>query len=66
MEWGGEPHCQPYLLKTATDRHDYVIRHDWTAEKLTHFARYFNRHFYKYAPLNEYKCRRKQPFAILR
>jgi hypothetical protein len=65
VEWGGEPYCQPFLLKTALDRHDYVVRYDWTREKLTHFARYFNRHLYKYAPLSEYRCRSKQPFAMV-
>jgi hypothetical protein len=65
IEWGGEPYCQPYLLKTATDRHDVVIRHDWTAEKLTHFARYFNRFLWKYTPLEEYRCGSKQPFAMV-
>lgn len=65
IEWGGEPYCQPYLLKTATDRHEFVIRHDWTADKLTHFARYFNRFLWKYTPLEEYRCGNKQPFAIV-
>lgn len=65
IEWGGEPYCQPYLLKTATDRHEFVIRHDWTADKLTHFTRYFNRFLWKYTPLDEYRCGHKQPFALV-
>jgi hypothetical protein len=65
VEWGGEPYCQPYLLKTATERNDFVIRYDWTPDKLTHFARYFNRHLYKYTALEEYRCGTKQPFEVL-
>ncbi len=65
IEWGGEPFCQPYLEKTAQSRTDYVIRYDWTQDKLAHFARYFNRFLWKYTPLSEYRCRTKQPFRIL-
>lgn len=65
VEWGGEPYCQPYLLKTARDRNEFVLRHDWTPERLTHFARYFNRFLWKYTPLEEYRCGTKQPFAIV-
>lgn len=64
IEWGGEPYCQPYLLKTATERHDYVLRHDWTHDRLTHFARYFNRFLWKYTPLEEYRCGKKYPFSV--
>lgn len=64
-ENGGEPYCQPFLPKTALDRRDYVLRYDWTEEKLTHFTRYFNRWTWKYAPLSEYRCGSKQPFAIV-
>lgn len=62
IEWGGEPVCQPYLEKTALDRHDYVIRYDWTPDKLTHVARYYQRFTWKYAPLSEYSCRGRKPF----
>lgn len=65
VEWGGEPYCQPFLEKTTLDRHDYIVKYDWTHDKLTHFARYFNRHLYKYTPLEEYRCASKQPFAIV-
>lgn len=65
VEWGGEPYCQPYLLKTAMDRHDYVIRYDWTRDRLTHFARYFNRFLWKYTPLDQYRCGTKNPFALV-
>lgn len=65
LEWGGEPYCQPYLSKTALDRRDYEIRYDWTPDKLTHFARYFNRYLFKSTPMEEYRCGTKQPFAIV-
>jgi hypothetical protein len=65
IEWGGEPYCQPFLSKTALSRKDYALKYDWTPDKLTHFARYFNRFLWKYTPMNEYKCGTKQPFEIL-
>jgi hypothetical protein len=65
IEWGGEPYCQPYLSKTALSRKDYELRYDWTPEKLTHFARYFNRFYWKYTPMEEYRCGNKQPFNII-
>jgi hypothetical protein len=65
IEWGGEPYCQPFLEKTALDRNDYVVKYDWTHDKLTHFARYFNRFLWKYTPLDEYRCGTKQPFAMV-
>jgi hypothetical protein len=63
LEWGGEPYCQPFLPKTALDRNQYEIRYDWTSEKLTHFARYFNRFLWKYTPLEEYQVGERRPFA---
>lgn len=65
IEWGGEPYCQPILPKQAMSRRDFILRYDWTPDKLIHFARYFNRFLYKYTPMDEYKCGSKQPFAIL-
>lgn len=65
IEWGGEPYCQPFLSKTALSRKDYELRYDWTPDKLTHFARYFNRFLWKYTPMSEYKCGTKQPFEIV-
>lgn len=64
-EWGGEPYCQPFLSKMALSRKDYELRYDWTPDKLTHFARYFNRFLWKYTPMSEYRCGTKQPFDIL-
>jgi hypothetical protein len=62
IEWGGEPYCQPFLSKSALHRHDYELRYDWTPDKLTHFARYFNRFTWRYASLPEYECRGRRPF----
>ncbi len=65
IEWGSEPYCQPYLSKTALSRNEYEIRYDWTRERLVHFARYFNRFLWKYAPMREYQCGKKHPFEFL-
>lgn len=66
IELGGEPYCQPYLLKTATDRHEFVIRHDWTAERLTAFTRYFNRFLWRNLKLWDYRPSvGRRPFAEL-
>ena len=65
VENGGEPYCQPFLPKTAMSRRDFVLHYDWTPEKLTHFARYFNRFLWKYTPLREYRCASRKPFAVL-
>lgn len=65
IDWGGEPFCQPFLEKTALDRKDYVIRYDWTPDKLTHFARYFNTFGWRSYQLEQYRCGTKQPFAIV-
>lgn len=65
IEWGGEPYCQPLLHKRALHRQDYELRYDWTRDRLVHFARYFNRFTWRYAPLEEYSCRGLAPFAIL-
>lgn len=42
-EWECEPYCQPVLSLNALDRHQYLIRHDWTPELLNGFARYYDR-----------------------
>jgi hypothetical protein len=65
VEWGAEPYCQPYLSKTALDRKDYEIRYDWTPDRLTHFARYYNRFLWKYTPISDYQCGTKHPFQVL-
>lgn len=43
IEWGCEPYCQPEMALDALYK-EPLVKHDWTAEKLRDFARYFNRH----------------------
>lgn len=44
IEWGGEPHVQPLIPLNATEKRPVVQRqYGWTAQKLTDFARYYNR-----------------------
>jgi hypothetical protein len=62
IDWGGEPFCQyvrplNWLGDPATLRH----RHDWTEQKGADFCRYFNRHLYRYTPIEEYKPRVNEP-----
>ncbi len=63
IEWGGEPYCQPLLPLNASDRHQYLIRHDWTPDKLKDFARFYNRHLWRYARLSEYRYAGRHSFA---
>lgn len=53
VELGAEPFCQPETrLYTLTK--DPIVKHDWTARRLTDFARYFNRFYWKRVPLQSY------------
>lgn len=63
IEWGGEPYCQPVLPLDALDRRQFILRYDWTAENLVHFARYFNRFLWKCTSLQGYQCGTLRPFA---
>lgn len=65
IELGGEPYCQPYLLKTCTDRHDFVIRYDWTSERLSAFTRFYNRFLFRNLKLQDYICGGRKPFATI-
>ena len=60
IEWGGEPYCQPELALDTLTR-DPLVKHDWTAEKLRDFSRYFNRHLWRSVPIEEYMPRKFQP-----
>lgn len=53
LEWGGEPHCQPYLKLNTLVKEPWV-RHDWTARKLMDMARWANRRIWRYASFAEY------------
>lgn len=61
IEWGGEPHCQPVMKLNALTKQDLIVRHDWTAHHLRHFARFYNRHIYRYAGLEEYRNSKNEP-----
>jgi hypothetical protein len=57
IEWGGEPHCQPVLPLNALDREQFIVRHDWTVQKLKDFARWANRWIWRSVPLSKYQPR---------
>jgi len=63
IEWGCEPFCQPLLPLDARDRHHYLIRDDWTADKLKDFTRYFNRFVWRTVPLKDYRYGGRYSFA---
>lgn len=53
IEWGGEPHVQPYMKLVALTKEPHV-RFDWTATKLKAVARWANRRIWRYAPFDQY------------
>lgn len=62
IEWGGEPWCQFVLpLNWLGDPAAIRPRFDWTYRLGRDFARYFNRHLYKYVPIREYNHRQHEP-----
>lgn len=66
IAWGGEPWCQFVLpLNWLGDPATIRPRFDWTYRLGRDFARYFNRHLYKYVPIREYNNRQHElpPFA---
>jgi hypothetical protein len=63
IEWGGEPYCQPVLPLDAMSREDYILRYDWTTERLHAFTRYYNRFLYRHLKLAEYRMRGQAPFG---
>ena len=54
LEWGGEPHAQPFIKLNALEKKAHV-RHDWTAQLLTDMARWANRRIWRYATFAEYQ-----------
>lgn len=58
IEWGGEPYVQPLLPLNALDRDHLKVAYDWTWQQLKDFQRYYNRHLWRYVPLNQYSNRR--------
>jgi len=53
IEWGGEPHVQPYIKLNALERRPHV-RFDWTEQRLRDVARWANGHVWRAAPFDEY------------
>lgn len=44
IEWGGEPHIQPLIPLNALEKKPVVQKqYEWTFQKLSDFARYYNR-----------------------
>lgn len=68
IEWGGEPYVQRNMKLNSLDKAPWV-RHDWTAQKLAHAARWANRRIWRYAPFSEYdanvKTSRRAPASQL-
>lgn len=53
IEWGGEPHVQPYMKLNALVKKPHV-RFDWTDQQLRDVARWANRHLWRNVPFSEY------------
>lgn len=53
IEWGGEPHVQPYIKLNALEKRPHA-RFDWTEQKLKDVARWANGHVWRRAPFEEY------------
>jgi hypothetical protein len=54
IEWGGEPHVQPFVKLNALEREPHA-RFDWTVPLLKDVARWANRRIWRYAPFSEYR-----------
>lgn len=54
IDHGCEPHVQPFIKLTATERAPHV-RHDWTADLLADVARWANGWVWKRAPFSDYR-----------
>jgi hypothetical protein len=64
IAWGGEPFVQPMLPLNALDKHAYKIAFDWTADKLTDFTRFYNRHLWRSFKLEEYRHSKSRPASF--
>ena len=62
IEWGGEPHVQPYIKLNALVKMPHA-RFDWTEQKLRDVARWANGHVWRRAPFEEYDRSRKNVVA---
>ena len=55
IDWGGEPHAQPYMKLNALQKKPHV-RFDWSRQKLIDMARWTNGHVWR-------KCRFEDSIA---
>jgi hypothetical protein len=61
IEWGGEPHVQPFIKLNALAREPHV-KYDWTAQKLKDVARWANGFLWRDTKFEEYdRTMKKQP-----
>ncbi len=58
IQWGGEPHVQPYIKLNALERRPHV-RFDWTERKLRDVARWANGFVWRSASFADYDRHRK-------
>lgn len=62
IEWGGEPHVQPYIKLNALERAPYP-RFDWSAQRLIDVARWANRYIWRHTKLDDYNRHLKRDYA---
>jgi hypothetical protein len=58
IEWGGEPHCQPFIALNSLVKRP-IVRHDWTEQKLKDMARWANRWLWRSMSWDEYQPRKR-------
>jgi hypothetical protein len=59
IEWGGEPHVQPFIKLNALAREPNV-KYDWTAQKLKDVARWANGFLWRDLPFDQYDRQMKK------
>jgi hypothetical protein len=56
IEWGGEPHVQPFIKHKSLEKRAHVSRAmGWTPQLLTDMARWANRRIWRYAAFDDYR-----------
>jgi hypothetical protein len=59
IEWGGDPHVQPFIKLNALAREPHV-KYDWTAQKLKDVARWANGFLWRDLPFDQYDRQMKK------
>lgn len=54
IEWGGEPHAQPFIKLNALEKKP-SIRFDWNEQTLIDMTRWANRRIWRYVPFKDYR-----------